>query len=120
MARHLLLPPCQVKLQATYLCHTVILPDWTLKEFIETQSKKNLWNPARDSWGPYYQDTVISALSEKLPKWHFLAPACNLMCFEPNDFIWRAMKVPLFEFIQKMSQAPFSYVQVLIWEDKLD
>ena len=57
---------------------------------------------------------------EKLPKWHFLTPACNFNFFEPNDFIWRAMKVPLFEFIQKMSQAPFSSVQVLIWEDKLD
>ena len=38
----------------------------------------------------------------------------------PNDFNWGAMKVPLFEFIQKMSQAPSSSVQVLIWEDKLD
>ena len=30
------------------------------------------------------------------------------------------MNVPLFDFIQKMSQAPSSSVQVLISEDKLD
>ena len=30
------------------------------------------------------------------------------------------MKEPLFEFIQKMSQAPYSSVQALIWEHKLD
>ena len=40
--------------------------------------------------------------------------------FGPNDFIWGAIKVPFFDFIQKMSQAPSSSVQVLIWEDKLD
>ena len=40
--------------------------------------------------------------------------------FGPNDFIWGAMKVPFSDFIQKMSQAPSSSVQVLIWEDKLD
>ena len=40
--------------------------------------------------------------------------------FGPNDFIWGAMKVPFSDFIQKMSQALSSSVQVLIWEDKLD
>ena len=40
--------------------------------------------------------------------------------FGPNDFIWGAIKVPFFDFIQKMSQAPSSSAQVLIWEDKLD
>ena len=30
------------------------------------------------------------------------------------------MKVPFSDFIQKMSQAPASSFQVLIWEDKLD
>ena len=40
--------------------------------------------------------------------------------FGPNDFIWGAIKVPFFDFIQKMYQAPSSSVQVLIWEDKLD
>ena len=40
--------------------------------------------------------------------------------FGPNDFIWGAIKVPFFDFIQKMSQAPSSSGQVLIWEDKLD
>ena len=38
----------------------------------------------------------------------------------PNDFIWGAIKVPFFDFFQKMSQAPSSYVQVIIWKDKLD
>ena len=38
----------------------------------------------------------------------------------PYDFIWGAIKVPFFNFIQKMYQAPSSSVQVLIWEDKLD
>ena len=37
-----------------------------------------------------------------------------------NDIIWGAMKVPFSDFIQKMSQAPSSSVQVFIWEDKLD
>ena len=59
-------------------------------------------------------------MSEKLPKWHFLIHAWNLKFFGPNDFIWVAIKVPFFEFIQKMCQAPSSSVQVLIWEDKLD
>ena len=40
--------------------------------------------------------------------------------FGPNDFIWGAIKVPFFDFIQKMSQAPSSSVQVLILEDELD
>ena len=40
--------------------------------------------------------------------------------FGLNDFIWGAMKVPFSDFIQKMSQAPASSVQVLIREDKLD
>ena len=40
--------------------------------------------------------------------------------FGPNDFIWGAIKVPFSDFIQKMSEAPSSSVQVLIWEDKLD
>ena len=40
--------------------------------------------------------------------------------FGPNDFIWGGIKVPFFDFIQKMSQAPSSSVQVLIREDKLD
>ena len=40
--------------------------------------------------------------------------------FGPNDFIWGAMKVPFSDFIQKMSQAPSSSVQVLITKDKLD
>ena len=40
--------------------------------------------------------------------------------FGPNDFIWGAMKVPFSDFIQKMSRALSSSVQVLIWEDKLD
>ena len=40
--------------------------------------------------------------------------------FGSYDFIWVAMKVPLFDFIQKMSQALSSSVQVLNWEDKLD
>ena len=40
--------------------------------------------------------------------------------FGPNEFIWGAIKVPFFDFIQKMSQAPSRSVQVLIWEDKLD
>ena len=35
-------------------------------------------------------------------------------------FIWGAIKVPFFYFIQIMSQALSSPVQVLIWEDKLD
>ena len=43
--------------------------------------------------------------------WNFLVP---------NDFIWAAMKVPFFDFIQKMSQAQSSSVQVLISENKLD
>ena len=55
-----------------------------------------------------------AALSEKLPKWHFLK------FFGPNDFIWGAIKVPFFDFIQKMSQALSSSVQLVIWEDKLD
>ena len=38
----------------------------------------------------------------------------------PNDIIWCAMKVPFYEFIKNMSQAPSSSVQVLIREDKLD
>ncbi len=33
---------------------------------------------------------------------------------------WGAMKMPFFDFIQKMFQAPSSSIQVLIWEDKLD
>ena len=40
--------------------------------------------------------------------------------FGPNDFIWGAIKVPFFDLIQKMSQAPSSSIQVLIWEDKLE
>ena len=40
--------------------------------------------------------------------------------FGPVDFIWGPIKVPFFDFIQKMSQAPSSSVQVLVWEDKLD
>jgi hypothetical protein len=40
--------------------------------------------------------------------------------FGLNDFIWGAIKVPFFDFIQKMSRAPSSSVQVLNWEDKLD
>ena len=40
--------------------------------------------------------------------------------FGTNNFIWGAIIVPLFEFIQKMSQTPSSSVQVLNWEDKLD
>ena len=40
--------------------------------------------------------------------------------FGPNDFIWGAIEVPFFDFIQKMSQAQSSSVQVLIWEDKMD
>ena len=40
--------------------------------------------------------------------------------------VWKIAKMALFDlciifdFFQKMSQAPFSSVQVLIWEDKLD
>ena len=64
--------------------------------------------------------TAIPALPEKLPKWHFLIRAWNLKFFGPNDFIWGAIKVPFFDFIQKISLAPSSSVQVLIWEDKLD
>ena len=40
--------------------------------------------------------------------------------FGLNDYIWGASKVPFSDFIQKMSQALFSSVQVIIWEDKLD
>ena len=37
----------------------------------------------------------------KIAKMVLLTPACNFEFFEPDGFIWRAMKVPLFEFIQK-------------------
>ena len=47
-------------------------------------------------------------------------PSMEFDLFLPNDFIWVAMKVPFFDFIQKMFQAPSSSVQVLIWKDKLD
>jgi hypothetical protein len=45
---------------------------------VGTQNKKNFWNPWRDSWGPHPQGMAISALSEKMPKWHFLIHAWNL------------------------------------------
>ena len=35
------------------------------------------------------------AVFEKLPKWHFLTCACNLIFFVPNAFIWNDMKVSL-------------------------
>ena len=35
----------------------------------------------RDSWGPHWHCTAIPALSEKLPKWHFLIRAWNLKFF---------------------------------------
>ena len=34
--------------------------------------------PVSDSWGPHQQGTAIS---EKLPKWHFLTPACDSMTY---------------------------------------
>ena len=57
---------------------------------------------------------------EKLPKWHFWSVDGIWNFFGPNDFIWDAMKVPFSTFIQKMSEAQSSSVQVLIWENKLD
>ena len=49
---------------------------------------------------------AILALSEKLPKWHFLTASCNWKKNVPNDFIRSAMKGPCFDFIQNMSLAP--------------
>ena len=54
---------------------SLILPSSTLAK------KMNFWNPVRDSWGPHYQGTAIPALSENLPKWHFLIRAWNLKIF---------------------------------------
>ena len=76
------------------------------KEFIGTQCKKNFSNPPRDSWGLHYQGTAIPALSEKLPKWHFLTPAWNFKFFGPNVFFWCTVKVSFSDFFPKVSQAP--------------
>ena len=57
----------------------------------------------------------------KIAKMALFNPCMDFEFFwGPNDFIWGAIKVPFFNFIQKMSQALSSSVQVLIWEDKLD
>ena len=56
----------------------------------------------------------------KIAKMALFYPFMDYKLFWPNDFIWGAIKVPFIDFIQKMSQALSSTVQVLIWEDKLD
>ena len=40
--------------------------------------QKYFLDPAKDSWGPYYQGTAISVLSKK---WKILTPACKLIFF---------------------------------------
>ena len=107
--------------QAMERNHTVILQYWTLKKGLAL----NLCLPAllrihRNTKQKEFLKSceglsrtiltghglaAIPALSQKLPKWHFLIPECNWEFFGPNDFIWKAMKVPCFDFIQNMSQA---------------
>ena len=41
-----------------------------------------------------FEGRAIPALSEKLPKWHFLTRTWNLNFWGPNYFIWSGMKVP--------------------------
>ena len=86
--------------------HTVILPDWTLKKWglsnfplIGTQDKKIFWIPVRNFWGPHYQGMAIPALSEKLPKWHFLICAWNL------KFFWTRWLLAMLE--DKIREVPF-------------
>ena len=65
--------------------HTIISKCWTLKNGVAltlpSSLVTNFWNSVRDSWGPHEQCTAIPALSEKLPKWHFLIRAWNLNFF---------------------------------------
>jgi hypothetical protein len=49
---------------------------------------------------------AIPALSEKLPKWHFLAHVYNSNIFWAKLFLLSALKVPPSDFIQNMYQAP--------------
>ena len=114
-----------------FVFHSVILPDWTLKKWshsnfsiFRNSSAPNSKRIFEILWGILNGCTNSARPSLPCKKnyqngtfwsvhgiWHFLGP---------NDFIWGAIKVPFFDFIQKMYQAPSSSVQVLIWEDKLD
>ena len=96
--------------------HTVILPDWTLKNGAKRifeilwgipEGRTNSARPSRSCLKNGQNGTFWSVHGI----WKF---------FGPNDIIWDAMKVPFSDFIQNISQAPSSSVQVLIWEDKLD
>ena len=84
------------------------------KEFIGIQSKKNFWNPARDSLEPYQFILKNSQNGTFLPVveiWTF---------FGPNHLIWTAMKVWFSDFIQDLSQAPSNRLSKQKSEDKLD
>ena len=58
-----------------------------------------------DSEGRSNRAQPFPAYSEKLPKWHFLTPAWNLVFCGPNEFIWSAKEVPFRDFTNNMSQA---------------
>ena len=60
------------------------------------------------------------ALSEKLPKWHFLPMHVIQKFLGPNHFFWSALKVPPCDFIQNMSQALSKCLKQWIKVDKLN
>ena len=68
----------------------------------------------------YAHGRSLRHILDKITKWHFFTCGWNLKFFGPIDFIWGAIKVPFFDFIQKMSQAPSKCLSKWIKVDKWD
>ena len=111
--------------------HTVILPDWTLKKWSSlilpssiagNSSAPNAKRIFEILWGILEGRTIRARPSRPFLKncqngtfwsvhgiWNF---------FGPNDFIWSARKVPFYDFIQNVSQAPSMCISMWIRVNK--